>query len=357
MTWSNEGSAPKFLPGGVARHTKSGDNTSTTVVVAEIGQYNQELRDRYYLVHFPDEKILPAWESDMQAVVRPTQVQQISGNKYAAKALLSRFRETIRKSQHAKRWLDEEGGVLKNMLLDTAVPAALWGSVCATFVGSGIVCLITAMAVAGGPNQPSGPWPPLGWFFVSTMVIGLATWIVFGTRTYGRSEELRSAKRKERMQDPLWERADLIVQAARELSVHCDRYEAWQSDEELREPDEELASRYQSFLTAAYKGLDAAINDFINATTLARRQVAYIKAHPALGETQSKYLSELMTLLNHPLGLPAVLDLVDARETLDAEEAFAQALKQSDGVAIRAEIDEVLAQTEGKGIGQPGAPS
>ena len=101
-------------------------------------------------------------------------------------------------------WLQREREKLDGSLITTTAGGIWPVGVLALVLG-----LIASLVTAG--NSPSGGFPGFGWIFVALGIGGLVAWIMLGVPAGNRTEALRQAKRKERAQDPLWQRAELIL--------------------------------------------------------------------------------------------------------------------------------------------------
>lgn len=255
-------------------------------------------------------------------------------------ALSQRYRKVIEKGSIVKKWIENEKQNLERSLVNTHA-TEVWGIGAGMFGVSVVASLITLFVTFGGSN-PSREWPMIGWIFVALGVGGVAIWTTLGIPAHRETEALCRAKREERTQDPLWQRAELILRAVEEYKLHCNRYEAWYGavDEEIQDEDKVLEERYHGFLVRAYLVIDTAINNFTRAAELMERQAKHLSAHPELARSaESTHLMDLMAKLNQPVEVPAAISLMDARRALEHEEALAEVVRNFDEGELTRQIE------------------
>ncbi len=314
---------------------------SVILTIVDVGEYHTEFRDRCYLARFPDNTLNSVWERDITSVKEP----KIKGEKryWQIMALWAQYRKIIDKSRSVRQWSEKEQSKLNDLLMTTTA-GGMWPAGVVLFLFGLVTSVITLMVVSGGGN-PSRTWPPIGWFFIASGVGGLATWIKLGIPASRRTEALREEKQKEYRQDPLWQRAELIVKAVSEFEIHHNHFYAWQTavDENLQDGDETLAERYHAFLTRASVGINGSIDNFMRAAELTARQTEYNNKHPELAQrAASTHLSDLMAQLNCPVEIPAAISLMDPRKALDHEESLAEAVGELYEGELARQIDEAL---------------
>lgn len=348
MSWTKDGPAAKFKEGDAVLYGVVGQRSVITVV--EVGEYHSGYRDRFYLARFSNNTVSTVWESDIElAPVSKTSVGQ-GREQWLTQSLWRKYEKVIAANKPVERWLEKEKDKLTLTLRTiTAAKDWVWGVVISVL--SLLALLITAMITFPPPPGPHGEWPFVGWLFMASTIGGLVFWKKQGKVASVRTVALQEAKRKEQMQDPLWQRAELILKAVKEFKLLHDRYKAWQSAvyEGLQDGDATLTERYHAFLTRVSIGIDAGVSNFTRAAELTARQSEYRKKHPELAEeATSTHLSDLMAQLNCPVEIPAAITLMDPRSALEHEEALGEAVSQLyEGELIR-QIDEALQNKKGE---------
>lgn len=171
----------------------------------------------------------------------------------------------------------------------------------------------------------------LTWMSV-IMGIDLVAVLGFAIGNGVHTETLR-ARTRERLEreakaNPLVARAELLVRATQDFTIHCDRYRAWrqQVEEELIMEDAEAAERYFAFLDHAYEVITRAIANFVAVAERVRREEAYLKEHPELRESDAGtgltlLLDELRADIEQP-EIPGTI--LNPTRALAHEEALAE---------------------------------
>ena len=265
------------------------------------------------------------------------------GREDTVKYMSAQYRRVLTRAQSVRGWLKASDGVIEKAVNAEAVtpPLSTAFGVVAAICGFGvIVCLMFA-------SQPEASWPTIGWYFLGGLG-GILGAMLFGRPAIREMAWLRREKRKElegvRRLDPIFQRAQLMLQAIDQFRFYCDRYEAWFKavDEGLQEPDEAAADRYHDFLVRTSTGLDRAISNFDQAVALEARRQQYAQEHPALvAASEGAALTELMSLLDQPVELPSeTVGLLEPARALEHEEALSE-LVDADGAQLSAEIADL----------------
>lgn len=271
------------------------------------------------------------------------------------KPLSKRYLKIKAKSQPVTHWL-----TTRPDKIDTEVAAISAGSDGTggylLLVFSLLACFMTLVFGTTPPNSGKPyPWEVVRLFleiFGGIGVFGLLYAIVQSCRNAPKTRFAQFARRtvleRERDSEPLYQRAKLIEEAVREYTLHCDRYIAWYDvvDEEIKEPNEDLAERYHAFVVKAHGAIEKAIENFVGVVETCRRQEEFQKSHQEIAvEPTSAALSELLARLDQPVEIPQLRILDNPATSLEEEEAAAELEAFLSDKELAARIDSAASKS------------
>lgn len=267
------------------------------------------------------------------------------------KPLSKRYLKIGKKSESATTWLVDRQCEI-NIQVASAATVPDGSSGFSLFLASLGICLLVCLCVM---LEPPHPWGTALWLLSvigGPGIIGLLYAIIQGRRAAHKNrltqEDRRIALENERDSEPLYQRAKLIEKAMFEYKLHCIRYMAWYEavDEGLREPDEELADRYHTFIVKAHRAIEQALENFFGAVEMCRQQEEFQKSHQELVvEPTSAALTELLARLDQPVGVPRLRILDDPAKSLEEEEAAAELEAFLSDKELAARIDSAASKS------------